>query len=197
MNFKQFKGQRNIRNILSDTVWRQSENLNCEKLYRTKKPHKYIYIYIFKNNIKIHKIIEMKRALRDKRHANQLLYIYIYIYWFKQNEKIKGKKEGKIKWNKEINIKYNLGKVNTIWISDDSKDNVYIILIFIFSCNNDIIVLLEQRGLIFKIYTTKYLEIECDFWDCLKNNSGRVSRVWMKQDWPGIENGWIQMNWKR
>ena len=166
-----------------------------EALQDKKTPQIYIYIYIQKQ-YKNSQNYRDEKSLKRQETCKPVT-IYIYIYWFKQNEKIKGKKEGKIKWNKEINIKYNLGKVNTIWISDDSKDNVYIILIFIFSCNNDIIVLLEQRGLIFKIYTTKYLEIECDFWDCLKNNSGRVSRVWMKQDWPGIENGWIQMNWKR
>lgn len=52
-----------MQNILSDTMWMQSENLNCEKFYRI---HIYKYICkIYSKQYKISQIVEMKRALRE------------------------------------------------------------------------------------------------------------------------------------
>ena len=63
--------------------------------------------------------------------------------------KIKRKEQRKNRVKSRNTLKNNFGIVNKTWMPDDSKENVYILLIFLFSYN---ILLLEQRALILNIY---------------------------------------------
>ena len=63
-----------------------------EALQDKKTPQIYIYIYIQKQ-YKNSQNYRDEKSLKRQETCKPVT-IYIYIYWFKQNEKIKGKKEG-------------------------------------------------------------------------------------------------------
>lgn len=90
MNYRTFKGQKNIQNILSGTIWVQSENTyygNCIG--------RYIYLFLQKQYRKKTQNDKIKRAFSDNRHAKQSQCIYL----FKQTKRGK-KEERKSKANK-------------------------------------------------------------------------------------------------